>query len=76
MASVAYVVAAEGRSWKLLHEGHRAGRFARKDEALHTAIDLAKEAHGVGHDAVVVLDDEAGRVREAWRQEHTPGVAA
>lgn len=76
MASVAYVVAAEGRSWKLLHEGHRAGRFPRREQALDTAIGLAKEAHGVGHDAVVVLQDEAGRIREAWRQEHAPGAAA
>jgi hypothetical protein len=70
MANVAYVVSCEGRSWKLTHEGHRAGRFPRRDEALQIAIDLAKEAHGVGHDAVVVLEDEAGEVREAWRQEH------
>ncbi|MDP8915970.1 MAG: DUF2188 domain-containing protein [Pseudomonadota bacterium] len=75
MASVAYVVSPEDRSWKLTHEGHRAGRFPVRDQALETAIELAKEAHGVGHDAVVVLEDETGRVREAWRQEHGSGAA-
>jgi len=72
MASVAYVVSPENRSWKLTHEGHRAGRFAARDQALDAAITLAKEAHGVGHDAVVVFEDETGRVREAWRQERGP----
>ena len=44
-----------------------------EDQALGTAIELAKEAFGVGHDAVVVIKDENGSIREAWRQEHAVG---
>ena len=73
MSNVAYYVAPEGRSWKLMHQGRPAGAFPEQDQALGTAIDLAKEAFGVGHDAVVVLKDEDGSVREAWRQEHPIG---
>jgi hypothetical protein len=73
MSNVAYVVASEGESWKLLHQGRPAGEFTGEDEALGTAIDLAKEAFGVGHDAVVMVKDEDGSVREAWRQEHAYG---
>jgi hypothetical protein len=69
MSNVAYVVAAEGESWKLMHQGRPAGDFPAEQQALNTAIDLAKEAYAVGHDAVVVIKDEDG-VREAWRQEH------
>ncbi|MBW3560721.1 MAG: DUF2188 domain-containing protein [Proteobacteria bacterium] len=70
MSNIAYVVASEGRSWKLLHQGRPAGRFDGEDQALGTAIGLAREAFAVGHDAVVMIEDEDGTVREAWRQEH------
>ena len=70
MSNRAYVVAPEGRSWKLIHQGRRAGAFPSQEDALGTAIGLAREAQGVGHDAVVVVKDEAGSVREAWRPEH------
>jgi hypothetical protein len=73
MSNLAYVVASEDRSWKLMHQGRPAGVFADEDQALGTAIELAKEAYGVGHDAVVVIKDEDGSVREAWRQQHAYG---
>ena len=73
MSNIAYVVAPEGRSWKLLHQGRRAGEFPGQEQALGTAIGLAKEAFGIGHDAVVVIKDEDGSVREAWRQQHAVG---
>jgi hypothetical protein len=73
MSNLAYVVASEDRSWKLMHQGRPAGVFDHEEEALGAAIDLAKEAFGVGHDAVVVIKDQDGSVREAWRQQHAAG---
>jgi hypothetical protein len=73
MSNVAYVVASEGDCWKLLHQGRPAGQFPVEEQALETAIGLASEAYGVGHDAVVVVKDENGSVREAWRHEHAAG---
>ena len=73
MSNLAYVVASEDRSWTLMHQGRSAGVFEDEDQALGTAIELAKKAFGVGHDAVVVIKDEDGCVREAWRQEHAVG---
>ena len=73
MSNLAYVVASEDRSWTLMHQGRPAGVFENEDQALGTAIELAKEAFGVGHDAVVVIKDENGSIREAWRQEHAVG---
>lgn len=43
MSNIAYVVASEGRSWKLLHQGRPAGRFDGEDQALGTAIGLARK---------------------------------
>ena len=73
MSNLAYVVASEDRSWTLMHQSRPAGVFENEDQALGTAIELAKEAFGVGHDAVVVIKDENGSIREAWRQEHAFG---
>lgn len=72
MSNLAYVVASEHRTWTLMHQGRPAGVFEDEETALGTAIELAKEAFGVGHDAVVMVKDEDGSVREAWRQQHDP----
>ena len=72
MSSLSYVVAPAEGCWSLRHQGYRAGRFDSCDEALREAIELAKEANGVGHEAKVVVQDESGQARDAW----TPATAA
>ena len=66
MSSLSYVVSPAEGCWSLRHQGYRAGRFDSRDDALREAIELAKEANGVGHEAKVVVQDESGQLRDAW----------
>ena len=72
MSSLSYVVAPAEGCWSLRHQGYRAGSFGSRDAALREAIELAKEANGMGHEAKVVVQDESGQARDAW----TPATAA
>ena len=66
MSNLSYEVAPAEGCWSLRHQGYRAGRFDSRDAALQEAIQLAREAKGVGHDCKVVVQDESGRQSEAW----------
>ena len=66
MSNLSYVVAPAEGCWSLRHQGYRAGRFDSRDAALQEAIQLAREARGVGHEARVVVQDESGDLGDAW----------
>ncbi len=69
MPLVQYIVVPDEDCWKIDHEGRRVGEFPSRDAALETAVNLAQEANGIGHDAEVLVRREDGALEEeaAWR---------
>lgn len=76
---VVYRVVAEAGVWRIDYQGVRCGRFATPDEALSTALKLARECAALGRPALVRHDAEgaSGGAFQEWLQARPPvaGIA-
>lgn len=62
-----YRVRRDGRNWTIAHNGFHAGDFPNGKAAEARAEKLAREAHGCGYNAELIIEDDHGRVRERRR---------
>lgn len=73
---VVYRVVVEAGVWRIDYQGVRCGRFSTPDEALSTALKLARECAALGRPALVRHDREAegasGGAFQHWLQARRP----
>jgi hypothetical protein len=57
-----YTVVRFNDTWRIVSNGHRAGAFPTREEALARAAKLAREARALGNRVELLVQNDAGRV--------------
>jgi hypothetical protein len=73
MSNLAYVVASEDRSWKLMHQGRAAGVFEDEDQALAPLSGSRRSLRRGPRTRSWWSRTRTARSVEAWRQQHAVG---
>jgi hypothetical protein len=62
MADRQYAIVRFNDSWRIVSNGHRAGNFRTREEALERAAKLAREARALGNRVELLVQNDSGRV--------------
>lgn len=63
MIKLSFAVLRFGDDWSVVRPASRVGPFPTSAEAEHVACDLARQAHGMGYEAEVLIPLGAGELR-------------